>query len=453
MHKTAGGKMQLTKGQKEGVAWIMQGLTLYKGVILADRMGYGKTAQAIEVLKTSLDRGPALIICPSYVVLKWKDELELWGIQDSICIIDSSKQLLHDSSIYITSYDMASKYEKVFKQLFKKKYSLIICDESHYLKSWNSLRSRRILGTKKAKVTNLLNKTENILCLTGTPVLNRLDELYNVGFKIAPKALKNASKEQFMTYFSEHIRPTPWGTKYEGVKHEKKLQKLVQNFVLCRQEIKGLPDRVDVPMPLQLKGKDIEKFIKEEKALIQKYNITEDDIYKLQKHDKLEGGRIAEIRQQLSLLKIPFFIQALQDHFEKEDQCLIYCYHKKVQEEILHAIQTKCKGRSVGVINGTVSMKKRHTIIKQYQEKKLNIILATIGALKEGVDITAGNTIMFLELDWTPANIEQAIARKHRKGQKRTVFVYYFYFKAGIDRYIMKLLEKKSKIIKKIFGG
>ena len=202
------------------------------------------TAQAIEVAKRGQKAGPALIICPAYLILNWKDELLMWGIkQEHICIIDKGSQILVDNNYYIVSYTLSVK-DAIFKQLFKKEFSLIIADESHYLKSWNSARSRRILGTYQNKKTHLMNRTKRILLLTGTPVLNNVEDLYNIIKRIAPHLIPY-TKQEFILTFAGTYMFTPYGLKHRGVRNVEKLKEMIKPVMLRRTGIEGLPERID----------------------------------------------------------------------------------------------------------------------------------------------------------------------------------------------------------------
>ena len=97
-------------------------------------------------------------------------------------------------------------------------------------------------------------------------------------------------------------------------------------------------------------------------------------------------------------------------------------------------------------------MSDRSEIIDKFQNGNCNIILATISSLKEGVNLTAGEAVLFIEHDWTPANINQAIGRVWRRGQTQHVAVYHFLFNDGIDKYIKNTLKRKQGVIDKVLS-
>ena len=456
---------ELYPGQVKGVRWMSKALAKYKGCILADRPGWGKTAQAIEIGKKCQARGPVLVICPAYIIYNWLDELTLWGIdRRDICVIDSTKQILDDARWYVVSYNMAShvtrtagadgrpikKPGQIFTQLYAIEWGLIIADEYHALKTPGAQRSRLILGTGNNKKTNLLNKTYRFIGLTGTPLINRVDEIYNLVVKIAPSIFKGITRHQFILHFAAHIENTPWGLKHRGVKNVDELKKLIVPVMLSRSRIDGLPDRIDRTVPIKITGAALKAFIKQENEFIQKYHLSGGDLDALQKAVKLEGPKIAELRQQTAFYKIPVALQAIAEGWEKGENILIGVYHRKIQDALYQELVKKFPGKKIGIINGGVDKKKRHAIIAAYQAGEIDCILTTISAMREGVNVTRGFSVYILEYPWTPAELEQFIARVHRKGQDKTVYVHYFAFQGGIDAIISRTLKTKKNMINKI---
>lgn len=436
----------LLKKQTDGISYIKKAFTNYKGFLLADRMGLGKTAQAIDLLKTASRKGSVLIIVPAYLVPNWLDELSLWGVKKEVCIIDSGKQIVHEAPIYIGSYNILIS-DNIRKQLLKKEFTLLICDEAHYLKSWNTKRSRYILGTKQNKKSHYMNRSKRVLLLTGTPVLNRIDELYNLIWKIAPKTLPY-SREEFIHNFAAHIEYTPWGMKHYGLKNEKRLLEHIKPVFLSRQVIEGLGDRIDTTIPIIKMDKEL---CKKEEQFLTAHNVQNAD--ELQKIKKIDIGKIAEVRQAVGLFKMPFLLSGIEDTLCKQDgPIIIYVYYRETGKVLKETLEKRYKDKTVVYVNGEVPIKKRAAIVEKYQNGNIDILVATIGALREGVNLTKGQVVMFLELDWTPANIEQAIARLHRKGQEGIVYVYFYICKWGIDSQINTLLKNKKRIISKIIN-
>lgn len=451
----------------------------HKGFILADAMGIGKTAPAIEIAK---QRGQALFICPAYLLYNWLDEFNLWGIlPDTICTIDVKDQIIENKQFLIVAYSRitenirhiprrVTKKGRVIKahdikepnnivqQLLDRKFDLLVCDEGHYLKAWNSQRSRYILGTYQNKEKNFLYNAKNILLLTGTPILNRIEELYNIVIRIAPDVLDRMSKYDFYLRYAERIEHTGFGEIIaHGVRNEKELRKRLDPIFLRRTKIDGLKKLNEQTIKLDPRSPVLQKLFAQEEKFLAAHGIGLHNIEKLTKLTKIDVSEIAETRAKIALCKIPAMLELLQDIREEQETpapVTIYCYHRITLNALRTAIEKKFPKLRAAFIDGGVDAKKRHEIItKQFQTGKLDVLCATIGALREGVNCTNGQDIIFIELDYVPANIAQAIGRFWRRGQKGLVNVRKLVFDAGIEKRILRVLAEKSNMIEKIYGG
>ena len=437
--------------QEEGVEIIQRSFSTspHKGFILADKMGIGKTAQAIELVKRA--EGVRLIICPAYLLLNWMDELQMWGVSlDEVCVIDSGKQILRKAPIYLVAYSRVIN-PALFKQLLKMSFSLIVCDEGHALKTWNSGRSNKILGTFKNRQSNLLFRSKNILLLTGTPVLNRIEELYNLVIRIAPGVLDHMSRMQFYQFYAGHIEFSPWGVRVSGIKNEADLRKRLSPILLRRTKIEGLPDKSEEVIRLNPNTPELKKLFALEDEFLKAHGITADNVDALTKLSKVDVTQISETRRKVALCKIPAFLEMLDDMREDVDgPIVVYTYHREVLAALNTAITEKYQNIVLSSIDGGTDLKKRHEIVKAFQAGDVDVLTATIGALREGISLTRGACVVFLELDYTPANIGQAIGRLHRRGQTNTVRVIKMVFMSGIEKRIMQILNTKQKMIDKI---
>src|SRR3990167_5347224 len=174
-------KGELFPFQKAGVQFIenTNGKTL-----IADEMGLGKTLQSIAYCQLHAEKRPILVVCPATLKLNWQREFKKWTDIKSYVINsqDLKYQLPTTYEAYIINYDIVGKMGEMLKKM---KFQVMILDEAHYLKNPKALRSKAING---------LNKTiPHILALTGTPILNRPVEIFNI--------LKMLSPQNFGNYF------------------------------------------------------------------------------------------------------------------------------------------------------------------------------------------------------------------------------------------------------------
>lgn len=463
---------ELLPVQIEAVAQIQKAFSINKskGFILADGCGIGKTATAIELCKRI--PGTKLIICPAYLIYNFMDELRFWGVpESSICVADTRNQILEDKEIYLVAYSR-TRYELyktpitgeekkrpngIMRQLLKKQFALTICDEGHALAGWNTQQSRLVLGNFQNKEKNILFNSKNILLLTGTPFKNRIAELYNIVIRIAPEVLDHMSKYAFYQLYAGWIENNGFGITAHGIRNEEDLKRRLAPILLRRTKIEGLAKLIDETIKLDPGSPKLKKLFAEEERFLIEHGIKPDDIEGITKLTKTEVSEIAGVRAAIAITKIHAALEMVIDIMEEQEEkapVTIYCYHRSVLAALKDAITTKHPKWRAAYIDGATDAKKRHEIAKNlFQAGKLDILCATIGALREGVNLTAGRDVVFIEVDYVPANIAQAIGRFQRRGQTGQVHVRKLVYPAGIEKRIMKILAEKSTTINKIIGG
>lgn len=438
--------LQLSDIQQAGVAHIIGHLARspHKGYILADAMGVGKTAQAIAVARhVARPHAPVIIVCPAYLLYNWLHELRMWGCyaDQDICVVDSSAQILADThTVYIGSYNMITS-PKIHAQLCRLSPALTICDEAHYLKSWNSQRANRILGTFKNRKNCLLHVSAHMLLLTGTPLLNNIAELYNIVIRIAPEVLSYMSRVDFYHRFATRVEYTPWQIIPHGVQNEEALKKLLAPIMLRRATLVGVP-APDIEY-VYCDPSQVQELLRMEEEFLSAHNVDIEELPKLLNKKNTEAHEIAALRRKIALTKIPL----IRDAVRGDVPCIIYAYHIEIARAIHAAL-----GRSAAYIDGSTPVAMRQRIIAEFQGGDITCIVATMGALSEGVTLTAAQAIYFCELDWTPARIAQAIGRAVRRGQTESVIVRKYVYDAGIERRIMQLLAQKQATIHAVVG-
>ena len=444
----------------------------HKGFILADGMGIGKTAPAITVAKeyASADK-PALILCPAFLLYNWIDELELWGVASpNVCVCDSRDQILEKKPFYLAPYSRIAletyttpktgeekkRPNGITRQLLALNFSVVICDEAHTLKTWNSQRSRYILGTLQNKDKTIINHADHMLLLSGTTFLNRIEELYNIVIRIAPGVLDYMTKYAFYQAFAGWIENTGFALVAHGVKNAEELKRRLSPIMLRRTKIEGLKKLTEETIKLDPRSPKLKKLFDAEEKFLTAHGIRPDDAEAVTKLTKIEVSEIAQIRTQIAILKIPAALEMFADIREEQEDpapVTIYCYHRATLDALKSAVQKKFPKLRAAFVDGGVSAKDRHDIIKhKFQTGKLDLLCATIGSIREGLNLTAGRDVIFIELDYVPANLAQAIGRFYRRGQMEAVNVRKLVFDAGIEKRILKILAEKKTTIEKIIG-
>lgn len=415
--------------QQKGVAFLVSN----KGGMLLDEQGLGKTIQAIETCNRT-EATFVCVVCPAIMRGTWKAELKEHCNKD----------------FFVESYEIYSKnYVKILKDLVKKDKIIFIIDESHYIKTPTSKRAKTILN-----LLNLDNVVSKIL-LTGTPITRDVDDLYtqlsvfyryeNFWFRNIWQFRKNLMK----------CKHDFFGDTYTGYKDDN--AKNMLQGLLKKVAIRRTKSQVALELPSIIREKifvDINKKVAKDSLKyvdLATQIITGDKTFTdFKDKTEEEATHIASIRKALGIAKIPRIVEFVSMQVESNiKKMIVFCVHTDVIDMLEKALQEKHKDYIIHTIKGSTSNAKRQRIIDQFQNYNLpQIIVANIVASGVGVTLTKSHTIIFGEIDWTPANMLQAEARVHRITQTQAVNSYFLLANESLDSRIVDILFNKLKIIK-----
>lgn len=437
--------------QIEGIQKALNILKNWNGVLIADEMGLGKTFTAINLMDNIINdpQSSILIVSPAAVKYNWKVEIEQYSLLDAneykIIIIESGKTVIKKDknkiNIIICNYDLLFR-PNVYKQLREIIFNLIIADESHYLKS---------VDTKRSKAFRCLKATKKIL-LSGTPMANRPIDLYGVLSALL-------SKKELVTLLGQYSTYQEYGKRYAGgrlitapfarpfwdftgASNLKELAMILHNSIMIRRTKKEvltqLPDKTFNKVYLGEENK-----INSVKALA---NINVNDIMLMP-----VVGTLAETRHQLGLLKIKNSVQYIQEILEATDEkIVIFAYHTEVLEGLSKGLS---KYKHV-VYTGNTKSKDRQELVEQFQtDKDTRLFIGQIVAAGTGITLTASSHIIFVETSWGLTDFSQAVDRCHRIGQKENVLITLLTLKNSIDALVLKSLVKKTKVVTKVIDN
>jgi SWI/SNF-related matrix-associated actin-dependent regulator 1 of chromatin subfamily A len=389
--------------QERGVAYILR----HKYVILSDAMGLGKSIQALAAVHKT-DAAKVLIVCPAFLRPNWRNEvIKAFGSLD----VDR---------FTITSYASLKKV--------KDKYDFVILDEAHAVKNVTAKRTIAIHNYIRS------NKPRYLLLMTGTPIMNRVPEIYSL-LKLV--SYGNASKPLNMDYwgfshtFSNAVEVrTPYGTatKFEGIRNVEALKSYLKGKYIRRTN-----DVVDLP---SLVKKD---FLANQKQLAEQKEILEE----LKDNLKPNLAYISSKKMVMAMAKVKLTIDYVKDMVEQGEQVVVFSDHVAPAEDIANAID------GAVCLTGKDSTDYRGKIVQDFQAGKVPVITATIKALGTGVTLTAARHLVFNDYPFVPADLEQAEKRIHRIGQERTCFIHYV-LSNKLDEYILKVIQTKKNTIEKV---
>jgi len=403
-------------------------------ILIADEMGLGKTVEAIGILNNT-EWQSCLIVCPASLRLNWKHEIQEWLIRDNCIITIPDKLLIAPfSDITIINYDKLLKFSP---QLRKLTFDVVIYDESHYLKSPKAKRTKLCFGKQKVVWGR------KRIFLTGTPILNRPIELFPLLMELG--VITNW--KYFVNRFCDAKEKTVY-TKNGKVKvldisgsnHEAELQAILRDKIMIRrlksEVLTELPAKIQQIIFLPENGGIVG--IKKERL----------EFAETLKNPNLPLAimNLSELRQSNALRKVKFAKEYIDNILECQQKVVVFAWHKVVVEELVDSL----KEYHPVVITGETSEKNRDKAVTEFQNGKARVIIGNIKAMGTGLTLTVASDVIFIEMDWTPGNNNQAEDRVHRIGQNETCHIHYLVYEDTVDAFIAKKVADKRKVISKI---
>jgi len=412
--------------------------------VLADDMGLGKTVQGIgvaELLSQEAGISRVLVICPASVKSQWRLEIMRFSSRSYQLVLGSAKErtALYDNSCFFTICN----YEQVLRDLLrieKVKWDLIILDEGQRIKNWEA---------KTSQVLKAL-KSPFALVLSGTPLENRLDELYSVVEFIDDRRLGPAFR------FYNRYRMVDEKGKVLGYKNLDELRERLRPVLLRRTRkmvMSELPPRSTEirripPTDEQLILHNAQMRII--KTIISKKYISEMDLLRLQKAllicrmaanstflvDKVPPGYSSKLME---------FENLIDQLIEEEDRKIVLFSEWTTMLSLIEPLLGKRKVRYVR-LDGSIPQRKRQGLIFHFQKDPDCKFFITTNAGATGLNLQAANTVINVDLPWNPAILEQRISRVHRMGQRRPVQAFLLVTEETLEEKLLGTLSAKHEL-------
>jgi superfamily II DNA or RNA helicase len=444
---------ELRPYQEQGAAWLLFLREHGFGACLADDMGLGKTIQLIAYFLACREREPdgppVLIICPTSVLGNWQKELEKFA--------PSLKVMLHygqnrgkgslfresvlDADVVLTSYAISHLDEE---ELASVGWSTICLDEAQNIKN---------ADTKQSQAVRSLSGGHHI-ALTGTPMENRLSELWAIFDFINPGYL--GSLGSFHKQFVLAIE------KDQDKKKIQQLQMLIQPFLLRRtkqdeQVALNLPAKQEQKeyCPLTVEQASIyEQLVKEtldkveEAGGIQRRGLVLKMLGQLKQVCDHPALYLKEEEPQNLLMrssKMEKLVELVEQIRLRGESCLIFTQYISMGNMILEALESSLgeKGR---FLNGSVVKKERDKLITDFQAGDFHVLVLSLKAGGTGLNLTAANHVIHYDRWWNPAVENQATDRAYRIGQNRFVHVHKFIATGTLEEKIDAMIESKQAL-------
>ena len=433
-------KTELRPYQLDGIAFAAGA----GRAVLADDMGLGKTIQGIgtaELLSRQAGIAKVLIICPTSLKSQWRAEIKRFSHRSSRLILGSHKerpaQYAGDQFFTICNYEQVLRDVLAIERVT---WDLIILDEGQRIKNWEAKTSRIIKALKSPFA----------LVLSGTPLENRLDELYSVVEFIDDRRLGPAFR-----FFNQHRIVDEKG-KLLGYKNLHQLRDTLRPILLRRTRqkvIRELPPRTTevlriAPTDEQAAMEHGHRTIVQ--TIINKRYLSEMDLLRLQK--ALLMCRMCADSTFLVDKKAPGYSSKLEelgrllDQLRDEEGRKIVLFSEWTT--MLNLIEPLLEARKMSYVrlDGSVPQKKRHELIHRFQNDPACMLFITTNAGATGLNLQAANTVINVDLPWNPAVLEQRISRAHRMGQNQPVQVFLLVTTDTLEENLLATLSAKHQL-------
>jgi SNF2 family DNA or RNA helicase len=431
--------------QKDGYAWMWRLAEAGLGACLADDMGLGKTVQALALLSQRASKGPALVVCPTSVVINWTTETSRFAPNLRTTILADSPDRaavlaqLGRRDVLVCSYGLLASESEALANV---EFATAVFDEAHALKNDQTNRARAARAIKAGFR----------LGLTGTPVENRVDELWSLFRVLTPGLL--GSKAEFEQRFA---KPIGRGDRERSAQ----LRGLLRHFILRRtksQVLAELPARTEITLRVQprpderayyeaLRRKAVEA-VKKGDPRKKRFRILA-EITRLRQ--AAVDPRLLDQAAAPSGAKIDALVEQVLALREEGHRALVFTQFLGS----MALLRERFDAANVEYLelDGSTSAAERARRVDAFQSGEADVFMLSLRAGGVGMNLTGADYVLHLDPWWNPAVEDQATDRAHRIGQTRPVTVYRLVTEGSIEEKILALHQSKRELADDILAG
>jgi len=450
--EVAGLQGELLPYQRAGVAYAARA----RRTFIADEMGLGKTLQAIATLEYVNNSYPAVVVCPATLVLNWQAEYKRWLPHRTVKVVTDRKEFPSDYDVVVVGYSNIKHWEK--QLLNHKSY---VFDESHYCKSPQAQRTKSAV-----KMAKSAPKSGTVLCLTGTPVTNRPAE-YASQLSILGNLDKFGGEWGFYRRYCGAFKDK-WGQWHlDGHSNLDELNDRLRSTCYIRrtkeQVLSELPPVVHDPVLVdgaaaamkeyrKAEADIVEYLVERAKQIASELGLSPKSaavIAKIKAESNQHLVRLSVLRRLAAKAKMPVIKEWVESRVAEGRKVVIAAHHRDVVDELALAFgNLRIQG---GMDINDVEEQKRKFMTMSCEEAP--VIVLSIQAAKTGHNLQVAQDVLFVELPWTPADVDQTYSRCHRLGQKSSVTATYLLCDGTIDEEIYSLIERKRGVVNQAVDG
>lgn len=438
-------KGELRPYQQTGLKWLWTNVSKGFGCCMADDMGLGKTIQVISlILKLKEDeklKKPVLVVCPTTLMGNWMKELQLFAPELKATTYHGlDRQLNTEVDIILTTYAIM---RIDIEELKKQQWGMIIVDEAQNIKNPDTAQT---LAVK-------ILKSDIKIAMTGTPVENRLTELWSIFDFINAGYL--GSLKEFQKSYAIPIE------RFKETSRATKLKMSVSPFVLRRLKtdknvISDLPEKMVLNDYCYLSKNQAVLYEKTLNEMMEKISgftgiNRRGNIFKLitalkqicnHPYQFLKSGDM----NKESSGKMEQCIQLVQSIIDNDEKTLIFTQYKEMGDILTHVIEEECNTTPL-FFHGSLNVNQREEMINKFQtDPDTKVMILSLKAGGTGLNLTSATNVIHYDLWWNPAVEDQATDRTYRIGQDKNVMVHRLITLGTFEEKIDEMLKSKKEL-------
>ncbi len=417
------------------------------GAVLADDMGLGKTVQAITLLLRRRELGPALVIAPTSVGFNWLRECERFAPSLNVRMLRGKGRALGNigpGDVLVTSYDLLVRDAEVLAGV---EFGTVVFDEAHAVKNAETHRARAASDLQAGFR----------LALTGTPVENRLSELWSLFRVVSPSLF--GSWERFRESFAAPIE------RDGDPERRAALANTIRPFILRRlkrEVARELPSRTEVQVDVVLSAAEQKRYDQVRVATLAALAGLDPAVPPEKRRFQVLAA-LTRLRQlachpslvddtwtgeSAKLIRLAELISELRDEGRRALVFSQFTRHLDLAATALEKI-----GFSMRRIDGSTPENDRRAEVDLFQRGEGDVFLLSLKAGGTGLNLTAASDVVLLDPWWNPAVEDQAADRAHRIGQTRAVTIYRLVTRGTVEEQIIAMHEAKRDLVAGVLDG
>jgi SWI/SNF-related matrix-associated actin-dependent regulator 1 of chromatin subfamily A len=407
--------MQLFPHQQEAKLFLLS----RRRAILADQPRVGKT---LPTAAAALENLPALIVCPAIAKTVWEAAFARLAPNVSVYVINGKRDaaLPNSADITIINYDVLQ-----YGVTQVDRYNTLVLDECHRIKNPKAQRTKAAMLAMK--------KVDHVYALSGTPIPNRPIELWPI---LHGLGIYRGGWFDFAARYAK-MWNAPWGLDTSGASNLIELKELMRPHVLRRKKENIFKDYRDPQVSL----------ITFDLANDKREQEFDADALMANPNALLAFEGLAEIMREAGMRKVKAASEFIDDLLQANEPVVVFAHHKDVVAELEKLLFV----HKPVIVVGDTSRAKRDKAIADFQAGKTLCIIGNIAAMSEGVDLSAADTIVFVECTWSTSALEQASSRVENINKSGIPpVIYILTIKASLDHNVLAKVLKKLNVVNQI---